>query len=201
MGNLFSSERKPCYLLNLPLELQLYIYELTIIQDEPFLLNCPCNSSYRGRYQQLHQDVQAWERREIHPPLQPAITRTNRSIRRAALPIFYQKNIFRASYCYQTRMLSAPIKWLSMIGRENREMLRHLYFYDRNQRHDGNRPEDLEAVRNCEIFTQMGGQLETMSNQAYCAHLVLFGDYKWRESTASIVRQQDATRLKVNGEQ
>ncbi|KAF2193031.1 hypothetical protein K469DRAFT_508013, partial [Zopfia rhizophila CBS 207.26] len=174
-------------LLRLPLELQLSIYELVIIQDGPLLLNCPCNSSYRGRYKQMQQDEEAWVMGEEHPPLQPALSRTCRLTRRVTLPIFYKENIFRASYCYQGGIL--PIKWLHMIGKENREMLRHLYFYDRNQDHDQNNPRDLKAVKACEIFTEMGGRLETFSNQHGCAHLVTFGNYKRREGETPIAVQ------------
>src|SRR3954465_4458747 len=87
---------EPCYLLKLPLELQLPIYELVAIQEEPLLLNCPCNSSYRGRYDQMYDDQTAWKAGERHPPSQPALSQTCRSVRQAILPIFYRENFFRA---------------------------------------------------------------------------------------------------------
>lgn len=187
-------------LLRLPIELQLMIYELVVIQNEVLLLNCPCNSSYRGRYGQLRQDEEAWQNGEMRPPLQPSLTRTSRLIRRLALPIFYHENIFRASYCYQASMLPTPIEWLKRIGKENREMLRHLYFYDRNQNHDEYCPKDMETVKCCDIFTEMGGRIYTFSNENYCAHLVTFGEWKRNEDETPVAAPLGGKALKADGE-
>jgi hypothetical protein len=191
---------EPCYLLRIATELQLAIYELVVIQDEPLLLNLPCNSSYRMRWQEMAVDEAAWERGDKHPPLQPALSRTCRAIRHATLPIFYQHNVFRASYCYQQKMLPVPIKWLRIIGPANREMLRHLYFYDRNEDQDGNRCGDLEAVKACEIFGDMGGRMEMLSNAHCCAHLVVFGNHVRRAREVPLAAQPGAKRLRLTGE-
>ena len=56
---------------------------------------------------------------------QPALTRTNRSIRNETLPIFYGANSFRTTLCYQPITKSvAALKWLVAIGREKRAMFR-----------------------------------------------------------------------------
>lgn len=60
-------------------------------------------------------------------------------------------------------------------------MLRHLYFYDRNERHDRMRGDDLRKLKECEVFAEMEGKMETLSNDWYCAHLVTFGDYVRRD--------------------
>ena len=81
-------------------------------------------------------------------------------------------------------------------------MLRHLYFYDRNESHDRwNNSRDLDAVKSSEVFTEMGGRMETFSNQYYCAHLVMFGSYERREDQTPIAAQTGAKRLKSSGEE
>jgi hypothetical protein len=194
-----SSGSGPCYLLNLPLELQLPIYELVVTEEKPLLLNRPCNSSYRGRYPEMAIDKAAWKEGEKHPPSQPALSRTCRSVREAALPIFYRENFFRASYCYQANMLPAPIKWLKMIGKDNRENLRRFYFYDRNQSHDSWTPHDLETLKGCEVFTEMGGRMETFSNKFCCAHLVTFGE-GGRNAGETLSSEELRSKLKLEEE-
>lgn len=201
-GSISNEDR--CRLLELAVELQLAIYELVLIENEPLLLNCPCNSSYRGRYEQLRQVTEAWKAGEIQPPLQPALLRTCRFIRGLALPLFYSENVFRACYCHPREMLPAPIKWLRLIGRQNREMLRHLYFYDRNEGQDRRSPFTLEnflkAEGACEIFTEMEGKVETLSTANCCAHLVKFGSWQRKDGEVPFALQDGARRLRMSGE-
>jgi hypothetical protein len=191
----------PSLLFNLPLELQLSIYELVVQLPGPLLLNCPCNSSYRGRYKLMYADEKSWAKGDKQPPAQPALTLTCRSIRAAALPIFYKRNIFRASYCYSKEMLPAPLKWLRMIGKENREALRQLYFYDRNERHDKSTPRDWKEIEESETFTELGGKAETFSNLLFCAHLVTFGDYERPEGQIPAAVRPGVKALKEEGEE
>ena len=146
-----------CRLLALPVDLQLVIYELAVVQYEPLLLNCACNSSYSHRRMQMREDEEAWDGGKSHPPLQPALSQTCRNIRDLTLPLFYSENVFRASYCQPVNrppMLPSPIKWLRLIGKENREMLRHLYFYDRNPSQDHFKPGRLEVLKECKVVEE-----------------------------------------------
>jgi hypothetical protein len=78
-------------------------------------------------------------------------------------------------------MLPSAIAWLRQIGKHNRELLRHCYFYDRNEHYDeygyisndgvDHRP--LAKLKTSEVVTEMDGRIETMSSQSCCAHWVL----------------------------
>jgi hypothetical protein len=85
-----------CPLLELPLELQLSIYDLAVIETEPLLINVPCDS---GRSGLLREEEDAWKSGLKKPPAQPALSRTCRDVRREVLPIFYGSSIFRGCYC------------------------------------------------------------------------------------------------------
>ena len=195
-----SAENPPCYLLKLPTELQLNIYELAVVEDKPLLVNCPCNSTYRERRSVGYVEEAKWEKGEVRPPQQPALTRTCRFIRANALPIFYKQNIFRASYCHPSiPVLNGPIRWLRMIGPQNRELLRHFYFYDRNDRQDLlSRP--LQNLKDCEVFTKLGGKMETLSSVYCCAHLVTFGEHERRAREVPVASEPGVPRLRIEGE-
>lgn len=193
-----------CYLLKLPTELQLDIYELVVIEDRPLLINCPCNSSYSyGRgYKAQREDEEKWTKGELKPPQQPALSRTCRFIRQLTLPIFYQENVFRASYCealVSDKGLLEPIQWLRMIGPTNREMLRHFYFYDRNPSQDW-KERPLKELKECEIFTEMGGNIEKLSSRYCCAHLVTFGRHERKAGEIPLASVPEVPRLKIDGE-
>lgn len=198
-----ASDSSRCRLLELPVELQLAIYELVVVQTGPLLLNCACNSSYRNCRSQMLKDEQAWDTGKRHPPLQPALTQTCRKIRELALPLFYSENVFRASYCDpygRPPMLPPVIRWLRLIGKENRETLRHLYFYDRNRSQDRNKPQRLHALHMSEIFTEMNGKSEALWNNSCCAHLVSFGGWQRREGEIPLALEEGAKRLMMVGE-
>ncbi|KAK5115444.1 hypothetical protein LTR85_009904 [Meristemomyces frigidus] len=160
-------------LLNLPAELQLAIYELAVIEDEPLLLNCGCDSSYSGRRDVWREDKQAWKSGEKRPPCQPALTRTCRDIRADALPMFYKYNTFRAHYCYAATFRTA-LRWLRMIGHSNRQMLRRVVLVDANRRHDVYMPRDLATAK--DLLGRIGGEVHTDEVDDYCWHRVSFPD-------------------------
>lgn len=195
-----TSESQPCFLLDLPFELQLPIYEMVVIAESPLLINYHCNSSYRGRYDEMKQDEQKWKSGELHPPTQPALSQTCRFIRQATLPIFYKENVFRASYCHPKTKLPGLVRWLRVIGRENREMLRHWYLYDRNRSYDRWEKKDLVAVKESEICTEMDGRVETFSNENCCAHLVTFGNHERRAGEVPIASRPGPCQLLLPGE-
>lgn len=80
----------------------------------------------------LHANLELalWESGEKHPPVQPALTRTCKFIRSLALPIYYQQNVFRAHYCYETDIFMA-IKWLKGIGHANRLLMCDFALWDK----------------------------------------------------------------------
>lgn len=196
-----------CRLLHLPIELQLTIYELVVLSPRPLLLNSPCNSSYRGRREEHRKVEDEFKSGTRHPPLQPALTMTCRFIRAQALPLFYETNVFRATYCHASRSYSVtsanypPLRWLRMIGEKNRRSLRQLYFYDRNESQDIDRPKRLEQLQESCIFTELGGKLETFSNQYCCAHLVTFAEHAKRPGEVHAVSEPNVPRLRLEGEE
>ena len=187
-----------CHLLKLPTELQLAIYELVVTEDRPLLLNCPCNSSYRQQHAVLREEQKQWREGDRHPPLQPALSQTCRWIRAETLRIFYGENLFRGSYCQPSKMLLAPLKWLRIIGQQNRETLKHLYFYDRNERQDLRSPRKLEQMKSA--LTEMGARIETLSGEQCCAHLVTFGENRKRDGEVPLALQRGGLAMRMDGE-
>ncbi|CAK3821496.1 Hypothetical predicted protein [Lecanosticta acicola] len=164
----------PSRLLSLPRELQLSIWEFAVIEDRPLHINCPCDSSYGGWTDAYYADREAWENGDKHPPWQPPLTRVCRAIRADALPIFYQHNRFQAGYCYETDH-EAVEDYLLRIGKQNRELLRHFYFFDGNCRHDVNRPRDLKLVARGKVVRGLSGRLQSTYTDDHCRHDVVFG--------------------------
>ncbi|KAF2491844.1 hypothetical protein BU16DRAFT_595010 [Lophium mytilinum] len=194
-----ATQKPPSPLLSLPLELQLSIYELALISPTPLLLNLPCNSSYRSRSAQETLDAAAWAAGTLHAPSQPPLTRVCHALRRLTLPIFYGENVFRARYCTRTEdELAGPVAWLRAMGPANREMLRWLVFYDRNERHD-KWTRDWEKVEEGPVVGELGGRVETVSDETGCAHLVRFGEGGGRGRMPEAVRVGPG-RLRLEGE-
>lgn len=162
----------PSFLLNLPAELQLSIYELVIFESIPLLLNCACNSSYYANYEQMDRDEAAWESGEKHPPIQPALTKVCRQIRADAIKMFYKYNDFRAHYCYAVNRL-VPIGWLERIGPENRSYLQRLHFYDGNPHYDMDDNEE-DVRRFTTAVEKMGASVKKVSDGDCCCHHVTF---------------------------
>lgn len=175
-------------LLRLPTELQLAIFEYAVIEDEPLLLNCGCDSSY-STMQEWHDDEMLWEDGEKHAPEQPGITRTCKSLRAMTLPIFYQKNRFRAHYCYEAN-LGMAIMWLERIGHANRLMLRDFCLWDKNPLFDGWIPKDIMRAGRSDIVRKFHGRLEGCQVRAhdYCCHPVVFedGEKEYYDSVACL---------------
>lgn len=164
---------QPSRLLSLPPELQLLIWEFSVIEPEPLHLNCPCDSSFGGWTEEYYEDQARWEAGEKEPPWQPSLTRVCRSIRADALPMFYKHNHFQAGYCYETDT-DMVVDWLKVIGEENRRLMKGFYFYDANCRHDANCPKDLKRVQRSQVVREMGGVLESEYDGDSCKHSVRF---------------------------
>ena len=162
-------------LLQLPTELQLTIFEYAVVEDHPLLLNCGCDSSYKGDEEAWCEAVELWKKGEKLPPFQPGITSTCSIVRRMVLPIFYQRNVFRAHYCYRTDFDMA-VKWLKMIGKENRLLLRDFCFWDLNPDYDWQVRRDLWEVKRSDVFRTLGGSMETLKVEGCCCHHVTFGE-------------------------
>lgn len=160
-------------LLQLPTELQLAIFEFAVIEDEPLLVNCGCDSSYSS-IDDWNEDQGRWDSGEKHPPAQPGLTRTCRAVRVIALPMFYKQNSFRAHYCYEADFAMA-VSWLKDIGQANRELMADFAMLDMNWMFDLRVPSDIKKVRRSEIVREMGGRMETMEKRDCCFHRVMFG--------------------------
>lgn len=104
-----------CRLLELPAELQLYIYELAVVEAEPinFIMD---GSTYDERL------------RELRSQTHPALAQTCRAIRPEALSIFYQRNVFNTS-CYHYRTGDGICNWLRVIGQDRRKQLKALFVW------------------------------------------------------------------------
>ncbi|KAK3640775.1 hypothetical protein LTR56_011652 [Elasticomyces elasticus] len=137
-----------CRLLDLPVELQLNIYELVVIVDEPLLLNCGCDSSYRGKDHSEREDAdrEAWSTGALHAPHEPNITRTCRFIRDLTIPIFYKENQFLAHYCHAADF-DVALAWLENIGSQKREFLARLALFDANSNYDEWCPDQIEEAK------------------------------------------------------
>ncbi|KAK5696399.1 hypothetical protein LTR17_024237 [Elasticomyces elasticus] len=137
-----------CRLLDLPVELQLNIYELVVIVDEPLLLNCGCDSSYRGKDHSEREDAdrEAWESGVLHAPHEPNITRTCRFIRDLTIPIFYKENQFLAHYCHAADF-DVALAWLENIGSQKRGFLARLALFDANGNYDEWCPDQIEQAK------------------------------------------------------
>ena len=164
-------------LFTLPVELQLQIYEMVVIADEPLLLNCGCDSSYIDE-DDWAMDTALWEAGDKHPPYQPALTQTCKAIRSMTIPMFYRRNVFRAHYCYAADVDMA-LSWLSCIGPENRIILKDLCFWDKNPRFDMQRDaQDLKKLRRGRLRRDYGGTVMTLQGNFPC-HRVSFVEGGW----------------------
>ncbi|KAI9714822.1 MAG: hypothetical protein M1820_000111 [Bogoriella megaspora] len=113
---------QPFRLMDLPIELRIAIHEYLVIDSEPILTRIPNPRPITTKTP--HASVQSPSCRLA----QPAITRTSRQLRREALPIFYGKNIFRDEDWDRTGspFESDFVIWLDRIGKQNRQLLRHI---------------------------------------------------------------------------
>ena len=183
-----SQQQSP--LLQLPMELQLAIYEYAVIENESLYVNCGCDSSYAS-IAAWNEDQALWEDGRKHPPVQPGLTRTCQLVRALSLPIYYQRNAFRAHYCYEAD-LSMAIKWLKSIGQANRELMPDLAMLDVNPSFDFRVPNDIKKVGRSAIVREMGGRMQTEDRNPRdcCMHRVVFGlsDDEYYESVATLFR-------------
>lgn len=67
------------------------------------------------------------------------------------------------------------VKWLKMVGPENRRLLKDFCLWDWNPKYDRGVPRDLKKVKRSAIFSGMGGSMETLG-APQCCHSITFGD-------------------------
>lgn len=79
-------------------------------------------------------------------------------------------------------------------------MLRQFYFYDRNKHQDRRVRAGLQQLKECEVFGEMGGRLETFSGVDCCAHLVRFGGWERRGGEVLVAEEPGVPRLRIEGE-
>ncbi|KAK5175229.1 uncharacterized protein LTR77_000366 [Saxophila tyrrhenica] len=164
--------RQQSPLLRLPVEIQLIIYEFAVVDDTPLLLNCPCDSTYDCEEDWL-EDQSLWSNGTKQQPQQPGLTRASRFLRAVTLPMFYERNVFRAHYCFNTDVDFA-IKWLDRIGSENRRLLQDFCFIDDNLAFDDMYPNDLMHLRRSAVIRKMGGAIEPKHADYQLRHRVSF---------------------------
>ncbi|KAM3421396.1 hypothetical protein BST61_g1792 [Cercospora zeina] len=169
-----------CLLNRLPDELLLIIWEYAVVNSDPLLVNCPCDSSFGGWNEEYHHERDAWKEGRHHPPCQPPLTRVCRSIRFDALSIFYSRNAFRAGYCYECDT-DIVVSWLRVIGKQNRELLKDFFFWDANPVHDQCSPKCLKKLKRSAVVRELGGCVDTTDMSGACRHDVRFGQEQMDE--------------------
>ena len=88
--------------------------------------------------------------------------------------MYYQRNVFRAHYCYAAD-LALAILWLKCIGDANRRLIRNLALWDMNPSFDSSAPRDKKLAQRGNIVRDMGGRLEEVEVPGCCFHRVVFG--------------------------
>jgi len=125
-------------------ELQLRIIDFAVRSDEPIEITGSDGDGSPGDKGKQGDDSVRLEAGPSNTPRcagqlrsQPALTRTCRSIRVDALPLYYAGNRFRASYCSNLNSFdnqadcSVLAKWLSCIGERNQSFISELELFDR----------------------------------------------------------------------
>ena len=133
-----SSGLNQCKFLKLPPELRNHIYDLALVEEQPFRFPA-CRQSEIGPLSfkdtwlnecKSLDDRQRVVRRSVDLVKQPGVTRTCKEIRNESLSVFYGNNTFiirehekwEASYA-----LLVGEKWLLAIRHKNRTLLKSLY--------------------------------------------------------------------------
>ncbi|KAI6833098.1 hypothetical protein KC340_g9838 [Hortaea werneckii] len=132
-------------LLDLPTELQLRIFEFTVVQEEPVRVNFPCAWSFSRRGLGLcsadeegsddmvesayHATRRAWDAGGKTLCRQPALSKPCKAVRHDVLKLFYGKNAFEMTYC-DAYKCEAIVRWARSIGAENRRLLKNVVATD-----------------------------------------------------------------------
>ncbi|GAB1729974.1 hypothetical protein NU195Hw_g4451t1 [Hortaea werneckii] len=132
-------------LLDLPPELQLRIFELAVVQEEPIRVNFPCAWTFSRRGLGLcsadekgsddmvesayHATRRAWNAGGKSLCRQPALSKLCRAVRHDVLKLFYGKNVFEMAYC-DAYKCEAIVRWAKGIGAENRCLLKNVVATD-----------------------------------------------------------------------
>jgi hypothetical protein len=87
--------------------------------------------------------------------------------------MYYQKNVFRAHYCYAADLAMA-VRWLKSIGHRNRLLIGDLALWDKNPSFDSWVPRDIKVAGRSDIVRGMGGRLEEVNVKDCCFHRVMF---------------------------
>ena len=181
LENPVTTMSKTSCLLALPAELQLIIYEMAVVQEDPLPINCGCDSAYGGHCEEYYEARRQWEDGTLHSPWQPSLTRTCRAIRADALPMFYQLNVFRAYYC-QPSDFDMVMDWLKIIGRTNRRFLRDFCLHDDNTAYDKQVPGQIRIGSLALWNTFCGANVEKIDVGRGLEHRVGFeNEIDWYE--------------------
>ncbi|KAK1818605.1 hypothetical protein LTR12_007037 [Friedmanniomyces endolithicus] len=123
-----------CRLLELPVELQIHIYELASVCEDTIRMRNPGCFGYGG------EDMSATT--ATGPGRLPTLghcedglrlSQTCRRVRDIALPIYYARNTFETCCCWvrdREEGLKPLRKWLSDIGPSNRRLLKNFHVHD-----------------------------------------------------------------------
>lgn len=164
-----------CRLLNLPSELRLYVYELTVIRNLLIRVTRLCALGIDRANKYEHEYNIEWRKGGNNIRLQPALSRTCKSVRADVLQIFYGRNTFEASYCGHEGQDDLD-GWLNAIGVENRCLLEKafaLHPYEGLDYDDAGVLSDLRAK-----VVSLGGNVENVSVEEGVRHQLVFAPAK-----------------------
>ncbi|KAK5688213.1 hypothetical protein LTS10_000191 [Elasticomyces elasticus] len=151
-------KQKPrCRLLELPEELQLVIYELVVISDHTIILD-DLDCCGFGDDERPSNDENQW----LREGMQPEISKTCRSIRSIALPVYYKRNVFEFCYCslgYES-LLRRTKHWLDDIGASNRALLATLRYHEWDIEPSANRTRSVPKA-----LQSLGPRISTLESQ------------------------------------
>ncbi|KAK0938081.1 hypothetical protein LTR29_010305 [Friedmanniomyces endolithicus] len=118
-----------CRLLELPVELQIHIYELACVR-----LHNPVCVDYGGVDQTAITVMEpGGPSTPGHREDGPRLSQTCRRVRDIALPIYYARNTFETCCCWvrdRDEGLKPFRKWLFEIGPSNRRLLKELHVHE-----------------------------------------------------------------------
>jgi len=163
-------------LLDLPPELQLYIYELAVTYDRPVQINFPCSAGSQSANSGYNEDANnvawtTWLAEGRYQRLQPPLSQTRRVARHDILKIYYAHNVFEAGYCNDERR-EAACTWLRVIGPDNRRQMMNFFVSDTSNDLDEDCPEELAAL-STEVAAP-GGVVSRVAVEKGVRHRVTF---------------------------
>ena len=127
--------------MDLPAEIRDRIYQEALVQ-EPMLFLARVPSSTRRFKTACHQ---------------PALTKTSKTVREEALPVFYGMNTFYISTLDSHESIEPVADWLQRVRQSRREMMRDFMAWTTLQPGDKDRADIVESLATYGIIAEVTG--------------------------------------------